>query len=161
LFGTCNAATPGLGGRWTLKSFAADDEDLLKTPHTFEPGQTLKNVQVVFTDRRTEINLHVADESGQTTQEYVALLFPVVDKSNWSSVRNQGRIVAPRPPELMPQVLNMQAMGPGARTPTIPAMPPQDRVMNLRPGEYYAIAVDDLESEVSRDPFVLERLSAS
>jgi hypothetical protein len=31
----------------------------------------------------------------------------------------------------------------------------------LRPGEYYVVAVDDLEQEDSRDPVVLDRLRSS
>jgi hypothetical protein len=31
----------------------------------------------------------------------------------------------------------------------------------VRPGDYYAVAVDDMEVEDSRDPAVLERLASS
>jgi Carboxypeptidase regulatory-like domain len=160
--GTCAATAQPLGGRWNLKSFTSTDEDLLKNPHTFEPGQTLANVQLVYTDRRTEISVRVADDNGQTTQEYVALIFPAVDKAAWTSAVQQVRILAPRPPEITAMLMSIQPPSSStARNPSMMPMPAQEKVTGLRPGEYYAIAVDDMENELSRDPFVLERLAAT
>ncbi len=37
----------------------------------------------------------------------------------------------------------------------------REAMLALRPGEYYVVAVDDMEQEDSRDPLVLDRLRAS
>ena len=36
-----------------------------------------------------------------------------------------------------------------------------DRMVALAPGEYYVIAVDDIDAEDTQDPAVLERLTSS
>ncbi len=38
---------------------------------------------------------------------------------------------------------------------------PQERIVALAPGEYYVIAVDDIDAEDTQDPAVLERLTSS
>ena len=40
-------------------------------------------------------------------------------------------------------------------------MGPPERFVGLPPGEYYVIAIDDMEVEDSQDPGVLERLTSS
>lgn len=47
------------------------------------PGQRFSDVQVVFTDRRTELTLGIAGEDGQPTRDYVAIVFST-DKERWS-----------------------------------------------------------------------------
>jgi hypothetical protein len=37
----------------------------------------------------------------------------------------------------------------------------RESITAVRPGEYYAVAVDDMEMEDSHDPIVLERLASS
>ena len=36
-----------------------------------------------------------------------------------------------------------------------------DRMVALAPGEYYVIAVDDIDTEDTQDPAILERLTSS
>jgi hypothetical protein len=40
-------------------------------------------------------------------------------------------------------------------------MSQQERITGLPPGEYFVIAIDDIEGEDSQDPAVLERLTSS
>ena len=40
-------------------------------------------------------------------------------------------------------------------------MSQQERITGLPPGEYYVIAIDDIEVEDSQDPAMLERLTSS
>ena len=132
-------------------------DNLLDAPYTFQPGQQLRNVQVIVTDKRTEIGFRVADENGQSTREYVALLYPV-DKTQWSqAVRTLvGPPVASTPPASRAPVVNGSARGPVAIPPVR-----RESISGIRPGEYFAVAVDDMEMEDSHDPVVLERLASS
>ena len=151
LAGTCSAPPFGMFGRWMLKAVLFDGADLAESPVTFEPGQQFRNVQVVVTDRRTELSFRVADDNGQPTREYVIVVYPV-EKSQWRT----ARIFVGPPP------ISMTARaGPGqtAMVPGASVMPARREALNgLRPGEYYVIAVDDLEPDDYRDPAVLERL---
>lgn len=159
LVGTCSNM-PMVGvGRWMLKAVVYDGEDLLDRAVTFKTGQQYRNVQVVFTDRRSEITFRVSDEGGQTTREYVALVFPS-DRTRWLVNPNSSGVRAYVPPQtelFFPRP--MPAAGAGARTP----MMPQRRVEvmeGLRPGEYLAIALDNIEYDDTRDPGILEKLAA-
>jgi hypothetical protein len=154
LAGTCSAPPFGMFGRWMLKAVLFNGADLAESPVTFEPGQQFRNVQVVVTDRRTELSFRVSDETGQPTRDYVVVVYPV-EKTQWRT----ARIFVGPPPITMatPAGRGQTAMVPGAGV-----MPPRREALNgLRPGEYYVIAVDDLEPDDYRDPAVLERLRSS
>ena len=152
LTGTCSAPPMATFGRWTLKALTHNRENLLDAPVTFA-GQQLRNVQVVFTDRRTGLRFLVADEHGQPTREFVGLVYPI-DKEQWPhGIRTF--VAAPLdPPAGMPPTQSV----PGA--PVAPAPRRPDVLSGLRPGEYYAVAVDDMALEDARDPSVLDRLRA-
>jgi hypothetical protein len=154
LAGTCSAPPFGMFGRWMLKAVLFNGADLAESPVTFEPGQQFRNVQVVVTDRRTELSFRVADETGQATRDYVIVVYPV-EKAQWRT----ARIFVGPPP------ISMTASAGRGQTVTVPGagiVPPRREALNgLRPGEYYVIAVDDLEPDDYRDPAVLERLRSS
>ena len=151
LGGTCSTAAQSGMGAWLLKSVQINGEDLDDQPITFEPGQRLRNVQVVFTDRRAGVTFQVADEGGQTTRDYVALLFQVVKGQVHPSIRS-----------LVPPTDEMIALS-AAMYPSRPAptMARRESIAGLRPGEYYVIAIDDIGSEDARDPVVVARLIPS
>jgi hypothetical protein len=86
LMGTCAAPFSLVFGKWTLKSVQHRGDELLHRTLTFEPGQQLSNVQLIFTDKRSEIQFRVTDVQGQPTREYVAIAFPV-DKERWTTRR--------------------------------------------------------------------------
>jgi hypothetical protein len=151
--GTCSAPPMAAFGRWTLKALIHNGENLLNAPLTFEAGRQLRNLQVVFTDRRTGVRFHVADEHGQTTREFVGLVYPI-DKGQWP----QGlRTFVSAPLDPMTGALPTQNV-PGAPVSPVPRRP--DVLSGLRPGEYYVVAVDDMALEDSRDLSVLDRLRA-
>jgi hypothetical protein len=160
LTGTCTTMPMFAIGRWMLKAVIHDGEDLVDRVVTFKAGQQYRNVQVVFTDRRSEIVFRVSEEGGQTTREYVALVFPS-DKTRWDVIPHSTSVRAYVPPqtEMLSVRPPMPASGAGAGTPMVP---PQRReaIEGLRPGEYLAIAVDNIEYEDTRDPAVLEKLAA-
>jgi hypothetical protein len=107
-------------------------------------------VQIVLTDRPTELAFRVVDERGQPTREYVAVIFPV-DKSRWSEGSSCVRTYAPSP-------LIDQLPTPPKSVPTAPRVR-RDSVRGLPAGEYYVAAVDDVDHEDARDPALLEHLA--
>lgn len=161
LSGTCsNQPSTMTFGPWMLKAILLEGEDILDRPFTFQPGRQLRNVQIVFTDKRSAVTLRVADEAGQTTREYVALLFPT-DKARWTQSSSAIRPYVPPPPA----TTMGRSVSPGVSTgataaPMIAPLRPET-VTNLRPGEYYAIAVDNMELEEFREPGTLELLAKS
>jgi hypothetical protein len=156
IFGQCSVQPMAVFGRWMVKAVMYNGDNLLDAPRTFQPGEQLRNVQVVVTDRRSEIAVRVADDNGQTTREYVALLYPV-DKAQWSqAVRT---LIGP-PAELMGGPSRAPVLSGPARAPTIAPIR-RESFTNVRPGEYYAVAVDDMEPEDPHDAAALERLASS
>jgi hypothetical protein len=170
LNGTCGAQPSGMFGRWTLKSVTFRGQNLMDQLVSFETGQQYTNVQIVVTDKRTQMDLRVSGDDGQPTREYVALVFPL-DKTKWTGPVRQVRVHAPPP-------MTTMGTGPNARMMTtlavpigsvVGANPPnsmnmaglQERISGLPAGEYYVIALDDIETEDSMDPGVLERLTSS
>ena len=159
LFGPCALQPMAIFGRWRVKAVMHNGDNLLDAPYMFHAGQQLRNVQVIVTDKRSDVTFRVADENGQLTREYVALLFPV-EKAN----RSQSVLTFNGPPAELPAVPSRAPVlnGPARATAMIP--PPMTRresLMGVAPGEYYAAAVDDMEPEDPHDPEVLERLASS
>jgi hypothetical protein len=153
LAGTCAAPPMAMFGRWTLKNVLVNGNDLAEAPVTFASGQQFRNVQVIVTDRRSELSFRVTDDKGELTRDYVVVVFPI-EKTQWRNVRT---FVGPPP-------LNVAATAARAQlSPGMPGgmamMPPRREAMpGVRAGEYFVIAVDDLEPEDFRDPGVLDRL---
>ena len=135
-----------------------------------------------MTDRRTEVTMQVADEHGQTTREYVGLLFSI-DKSRWVPFGSRYiRALVPRPDSAGATAPGAPGVNGGVTSgivtppngvatssvgssqyapPGSPTGPPArpDTISGLPPGEYFAVAVDDLDGELMRDPETLERLA--
>jgi hypothetical protein len=190
VFGSCTARFGGGLGKWTVRSITHEGKDLMDRPIRFEQGQQLKDVEVVLTDKRTELTLHVADDHGTPTREYAAVLFST-DKTRWTDGSRYLRTYTP-PSE---QVLSMMAPGGGPSgttytTTTVnggivggfvggvignggsafatsvgPIGTPggtnsrQELITNMPPGEYFIVALDDIDVESTRDPETLEQLS--
>jgi hypothetical protein len=168
LSGTCGAPGQTSFGRWTLKAVMFRGENMLERTVTFEPGQQLTGVQVVVTDKRTDLEFRVSDETRQLTKEYVAIVFST-DKSRWTQLEQMQphvRVFVP-PPAIVSQLAVRQNAGRGATggvasgTNSLATGPRREAITGLPPGEYFVVAVDDIDTEEWRDPVVLERLSSS
>ena len=94
--GTCGAPPTPSFGRWALKSIVINGQNVVDRMFTFEPGQNLTNVQVVVSDKRSQLDLVVSGDDGQVTSEYVALAFPT-DKQKWTFPSRQIRTLSPMP----------------------------------------------------------------
>ncbi len=156
IVGTCVITAQGNLGRWAVKSVMQEDVDLIDRPITFDPGQQLTNLRVVLSDRRTELVLQVADGHDAPTREYVAMAFPQ-DKTKWNEMSRYIRTYVP-PAQIA------RAPGPAANgSPVVNAAPPvrPDAISGLPPGEYYAVALDDLPLDSGRDADLLEALAGA
>jgi hypothetical protein len=171
VIGSCTAQLGGGLGRWFVKSITQDGNDLMDQPVTFTPGQQMRGVEVVMTDKRAELTFHVTDEQGTPTRDYVGLLFPA-DKSKWmdktgrylrtivpppDAPTNPSRGTAPGAADATPALVNGAVQG--FAVPGVNLNPPRREVLAGMPGDYFAIALDDLDLESLRDPDVLGQLA--
>jgi hypothetical protein len=140
LIGTCTARVTGASGAWVVKAARYGNVDLLDAPITFEPGQQLRDIEVILTDKKTELAFQVSDESGRPTRDYVALVFSV-DRQRWTAGSRYLRTyVAPAE----------DTIGIGER----------DTIDGLPAGDYYVVAVPDIETDAVREPGdILEALA--
>jgi carboxypeptidase family protein len=144
---------------WFVTAIRHNGEDLLEKPVTFMPGQHVRGIEIVMTDRPTELTFHVTDNGGEPTRDYVGLVF-AADKSRWTA-DIAGLFVRPLvPPRESPSSSSSATPGQGTQMDAVnPNRGGRDLMVGLPPGEYFAVAVDDLDTETFRDPEVLERLS--
>ena len=157
LVGTCQPRSRMTFGRWTLKAATRGNQDLLAKPLTFEPGQHLEGIQLVFTDGKSEVLFRVTDSQGQTTTDYVALVFSV-DKSRWENRFESAVQTFYLPP--IELVREMERVAPQQSSGTSPAQMRREALI-VSPGDYYVVALDDIGFEEMRSPSVLERLAPS
>lgn len=162
LGGTCTAQQQGVFGRWTLKAVMVGDDNLMDKTMTFQPGESYANVRIVVTDLRPSVEFRVTDDTGQLSSEFVVLVFPA-EKSKWNEqigrfVRTFAMSAGPEttgagipPGTVSASGISMQ----GRRQPGIARMSP------LPVGEYYAVAVDDIEREDLQDASLFEKLVPS
>jgi carboxypeptidase family protein len=153
LLGTCVAQVSSSLGSLTAKAVMVNDVDLMDRPVTFQSGQQLRNLEVIVTDKRTDLTFHVTDPHGNPTREYVALAFSI-DRARWFENSRYIQAFVPAPP--LDQVFDVsETATPGAAPPTAA----RESVSGLPPGEYYVVALDDLESEAVHDPALLDSLT--
>jgi hypothetical protein len=177
LIGTCAMQPGGMMGRWSVKSVTFRDRNLADGSITFEPGQQYSNIQIIVTDKRTQIEFRVTDEMGQPTRDFVGLVFPA-DKQKWTQIMRHLRTIVP-PANVTPPNVSMPAGGtftattgmvqsgivmPGGVSVSqgnVTGLNGMARLAGVQPGDYYAIALDDIDSEDMQDVDVLEKLTAS
>ncbi len=118
---------------WMLKAVLLDGTDITDTPLEFKGGEQVTGLQVVLTDRVTQVTGGVTDEHGDPTRDYTVVIFPD-DSQKW---QYQSR-----------HLKSSRADQDG-----------QFKIRGLPPGEkYLAVAVDDLEDGEAGDPEFLERM---
>jgi hypothetical protein len=123
----------GLPAGWVLKSVSIEGQDVTDTGFDFKPGGAVTGIDVVLTNKTTEINGTVTTANGQPVKDFTAVLF-ADEPARW--VFPQTRYLASGRPD-------------------------QDgrfRIRSLPAGEYYAIAVEYLAQGEWNDPEVLDRL---
>ena len=118
-------------GPWFLKSALVDGRDLLDAPFDFQ--RSVEDVVITFTDRVTEVFGRVVAPSGDGAADGYVLVFSAI-RGAWFP--NSRRVAAVRPRD------------DGTFS-----------IRNLPPGDYYAVAVTDIDNGEWADPAVLEQLS--
>jgi protocatechuate 3,4-dioxygenase beta subunit len=116
----------GLPQGWNLKSITLNGQDITDTPVDIPPGQTVSGVQILLTDKSTEINGRLADGRGNAVTDATIVIFPA-DDSKWTAFTRFVRS----------------------------ARPDQDgrfQIRGLPPEKYLAVAVQGLEDGQASDP---------
>jgi hypothetical protein len=156
LLGTCVAQVGSSLGSLMVKAVMVNDAvnviDLMDQPVTFQSGQQLRNVDVIVTDKQTDLAFHVTGPQGQPTHEYVALVFSI-DKTRWFESSRYIHTFVPAPP------LDEVSESSETVTPAAPPIPTRESVTGLPPGEYYVVALDDIESDAVHNPALLDSLT--
>jgi uncharacterized protein (DUF2141 family) len=120
----------GLPQNFGLKSADYGGRDVADLPLEVRAGQNIGGVNVVISDRITEISGTVPAGEGQLVSDYTVVAFST-DPANW---RPQSRYI--------------QVGRPDANS--------QFRIRGLPPGDYLVVALDDVENGEWFDPAVLE-----
>lgn len=120
----------GMPSSWTLKAVLLNGEDVTDTGVEFKGGEDVSGLQVVLTNRTTEVDGTVSDR-GTPVKEYTAIVF-ADDSTRW---------------------------GPRTRFIQV-GRPDQDgkfKIRGLPPQSYLAIAVESVQEGEWSDPDFLER----
>ena len=117
---------------WMVKSIRHEGRDIMDAALELKHGEQVHGVEILITNRVTEINGQVVDDRNAPVGEATVLLFPV-DANRW--YENSRAVRATRPD----QQGHWQLKG-------LPA------------GEYLAVALDYVENDAWQDPEYLESL---
>jgi hypothetical protein len=113
-----------------------DGRDVTDTVLDFGRAFDGKQVDIVLTQRRAQVNGGVSNDRGQPANDYVVVLFPD-DEAEWTKV--SSRFFASARPDQQGRF----------------------SINNLPPGRYLAAAVEYLEPGEDRNPETLARLRGS
>jgi hypothetical protein len=127
---------PSNGSRtWLLQSVTIGGRDVTDTPIQVRSGETIGNLNLVFTDKQTEINGTLTTDSGTPVPEYTVLAF-AADSSLWRPLSRQ--IMTARPDQTG-----------------------KYRIRGLPPGEYYLATVDPAQGEWFEPAYLDEQRSGA
>jgi Carboxypeptidase regulatory-like domain len=118
------------GGEWGLKSVTIGGTEVADVPFELKPGQNVDNVTVVLTDRATDLSGTVRDAQGAGTGGLTVIAF-ATEPQYW---RAQSRRIST------------------SRTGASGTF----RIRALPAGDYYVLAVDDVEQGEWFDPAYLD-----
>lgn len=124
--------TPQTPPGYILKSALVNGQDVADTGLSFQSGETIRDIQVVLTTRKTTLTGTVRDSRGQPAADYSVVVF-AEDRALWGHLSRYHGMARP----------DQQ----GAF-----------RLEALPPGRYLAAAVEYLEDGEQADPEMLERL---
>jgi protocatechuate 3,4-dioxygenase beta subunit len=120
------------GGTWVVRSATVGGQDVLDAPFTVNPAGTVDGLEVVLTDRVTELSGRLLDQAGRPAPELFVIAFP----ANPSLWHERSRWM---------------------REPIHPANDGRFVFTNLPAGDYYLAVVPTLEGDW-REPAYLEQV---
>lgn len=118
---------------WTVRAVTHRGIDVTDSGIDMVPGGNVSDVEVVLTDRVTEVTGTITDEAGQPVNDHSIVIVPR-DRELWDA--GARRRPAPQRPDTAGRY----------------------RFIDLAPGEYFLMAVASLTPEESSDPAFLESL---
>jgi protocatechuate 3,4-dioxygenase beta subunit len=124
----------GLPQGWVLKSVRVDGQDVTDAGFDFKPGSAVTGLEVVVTNRSTDLSGTVVSSNGPV-KDYTVVVF-ADEPAKWA-LPSSRYVTATRGDQ-----------------------DGRFKIRNLPPGEYYAAAVEYLAQGEWGDPEVLERLRA-
>jgi len=124
----------GLPADWTIGTVRYQGRDISDTGTDIAPNQPLTGVEILLTNRATEVSGTVTDGDGRPVVDYTVVVFSE-DSTRWVA----GRSVATAHPDQHGRFV----------------------VRHLRPGKYFAVALDYLAQGDKYDPEILGALRAS
>ncbi|HEX6163242.1 MAG TPA: carboxypeptidase-like regulatory domain-containing protein [Vicinamibacterales bacterium] len=119
-------------GGWYLKAVIHDGQDVTDTGIDFQPGRAYDGLQVIFTQKTTDLSGLVTDDRGKPVLDASVIVFPA-SRDKWTY---QTRFIRTMRPDTNGRF-------------TIKSMPPAD--------DYLVIAVQNLEPGQFSDPEFLSR----
>jgi hypothetical protein len=126
---------------WVIKSVLQGTTDLTDRAIEFRPGHDVTGVQIVLTDRVTEVVPRVTDDSGAPTDDFVLLAYPEDPEKRGE----QSRFIR----TFTPSLVSRNSAAEVQRAAGLRALPP---------GSYHVVALEDLLYEDMRDPGFYEAL---
>jgi hypothetical protein len=146
--------TPPSGGNpampWQMKAVMVRGVNVIDTGIEFKPGEDVGDIEIELTNRAQKISGRVLDASGQPAKDFALVLFSQ-DRSLWTNVTNRYWAVA-RPLQLPPPQIQAQL-----QQQTQAQVPPGGYQMsNLPPGDYYGLALEEIDIQTASDPDFLE-----
>jgi carboxypeptidase family protein len=120
---------------WAVKTILHEGRDITDTSVEMKSGEELTDVQVIVTNRVTDVSGQLADEKGAPLVDGTVLLF-AEDSSKWSEDSRWVRAVRP----------DQQG---------------RYQIKGLPPGEYLAVALNYVEDGMWNDPEYLDSIRRS
>ncbi len=120
---------------WALKAVRLGERDVTDTPIVFAGTEDVAGIQIVLTNRTTEVSGRVIDDRGRDVKEYAVVAF-ADDAARWTW---QSRFVATARPDLDGRF----------------------KIAQLPPAAYLIVALEYLDEGDASDPKFLESLRAA
>jgi hypothetical protein len=130
--GNVGIGAAGMNSGWYLKAVMYEGQDITDSGLEFTPGRTYEGLQVIFTQRTTDLSGLVTDDRGQPVLDTSVIIFPA-NRDKWTY---QTRFIRTVRPDTNGKY-------------SIRSMPPSD--------DYLIIAVQNLEPGQFSDPDFLNR----
>jgi hypothetical protein len=135
LFGPRLIRVSGVPSGWALKSVTLNGTDITDSAYEFKGEGTISGLEIVLTDRLTDLSGSVKDDRDRALQDYVVVVFPD-DSAQWGF---QSRFI------------RTGRAGQEGRF----------DIKSLPPGGYLAVALESLEQGTENDPDFLEQVRQS